>query len=261
MGVTRAVHKHYASPNLLYMKVLELDAGNTRLKWRLIKEGEILARGAVDNNEDWRVRLPELIDQLGSFQLARMSAVSGSEKHTLLTNIICGGFGVPVEIARTKAYCHGVAIAYREASALGVDRWLAMLAAFDQPEKGTKIIVDSGTALTVDIIDPEGNHIGGYIVPGIQLMKQSLQLNTARLSVKEALAESLSPGTNTLQCIDHGVLLMAVSMINSVVARFDDAIVYLTGGSVQLLQPYIKEKNRYLPELVMDGLAFAFKEN
>ena len=163
------------------MKVLELDAGNTRLKWRLINEGEILARGAVDNNEDWNTRLPELIDQLGSFQLARMSAVSGGEKHNLLTEIIHGGFGVPVLVARTKASCCGLTIAYREASALGVDRWLAMLAAFYQPEKGTKIIIDSGTALTVDIIDPNGNHIGGYIVPGIQLMRQSLQLNTARL--------------------------------------------------------------------------------
>ena len=243
------------------MKVLELDAGNTRLKWRLIKEGCVVARGAVDNDDDWNSRLPELIDHLGSFQLARMSAVSGGEKHRLLTQIIHGGFGVPVQVAQTKAACCGVTVAYSEPSVLGVDRWLAMLAAFHQPEQGTKIIVDSGTALTVDIIDPEGKHIGGYIAPGVQLMKQSLQLNTAQLSVKEELAESLSPGTNTLQCIDHGVLLMIVSMINSVIAGFDNAIVYLTGGSVQLLQPYIEEESKYLPELVMDGLAFAFKES
>ena len=243
------------------MKILELDAGNTRLKWRLIKEGEILSRGTVDNNESWTARLSELFGQTGGFQLARMSVVSGSEKHSLLTDIIHGGFSVPVQTARTKAYCCGLTIAYREPSAFGVDRWLAMLAAFHRPEQGAKIIVDSGTALTVDVISPEGKHAGGYIVPGIQLMKQSLQLNTAQLSVEEELAESLSPGTNTSQCIDHGVLLMSTAMVNSVIERLDNASVYLTGGSVQLLQPYINVESQYLPELVMDGLAFAFKEN
>lgn len=243
------------------MKVFELDAGNTRLKWRLINEDKVLARGALGNDEDWGARLPALIDQLGHFDLARMSAVSGSEKHNLLTDIIHGGFGVPVQVAHTKAFCRGLTIAYREVSALGVDRWLAMLAAFHQPEKGTKIVIDSGTALTIDIVDPKGNHIGGYIVPGIQLMKETLHLNTARLSVEGDLAKSLAPGVNTLQCIDHGVLLMSVSMINSVIARFEKPVVYLTGGSVEFLQPYIKEESRYLPELVMDGLAFVFKES
>ena len=248
-------------PTVYKMKVLELDSGNTRLKWRLIREGKILSRGVVENNEDWSVRLPELFDQLGAFQLARISVVSGCEKHNLLSDIITGGFGIPVQIARTKACSQGLAIAYSDSSALGVDRWLAMLAAHHQPEKGVKIIVDSGTALTVDVVNPEGKHIGGYIVPGIQLMKQSLQLNTAKLLVKDGQAEGLSPGKNTLQCIDHGVVLMATSMIHSVIAGFDDVTVYLTGGSVQLLQPYIDAKSKYLPELVMDGLAFAFKES
>ena len=243
------------------MKVLELDAGNTRLKWRLIKEGEVLSRGSVDNEEDWATHLPELFDRLGSFRLARVSVVSGSEKHNLLAGIINDGFNVPVQVACTKAHCHGLVIAYSEPSALGVDRWLAMLAAHHQPESGIKIIIDSGTALTVDIIDSSGAHMGGYIVPGIQLMRQTLQLNTARLQVKEELAESLSPGINTLQCIDHGSLLMTTAMINSVIARFNDATVYLTGGDAQLLQPYIEIESKYLPELVMDGLAYAFKEN
>lgn len=242
------------------MKVLELDAGNTRLKWRLTEEDDVLSRGVVENSDDWSVCLPGLFDRLDRFQLARISVVSGSEKHNLLSDIITGSFGATVQVAKTKACTQGLTIAYSDVSALGVDRWLAMLAVHHQPERGTKIVVDSGTALTVDIVSAGGRHIGGYIVPGIELMKQSLQLNTARLSVKKELAENISPGVNTLQCIDHGVLLMTTTMINSVIAGFDDATVYLTGGSVRLLQPYIDVQSRYLPELVMDGLVFAFKE-
>ena len=245
----------------MQMTILELDAGNTRLKWRLIQEDVILHRGELNNTASWETYLPVILDRLGSFDLARASVVSGSERHKLLFSMIQQSFGVEFQAARTKACWRGLTLAYHNPSALGVDRWLAMLAAHCVHKVHHKIIIDSGTALTIDVINQYGEHQGGYIVPGVTLMKQALQINTANLPVTENIVESVTPGKTTVQCIDHGVLAMTVAMINAQLGKFKNSVVYLTGGSSPVLLPHINAECVYQPELVMDGLALAFKED
>lgn len=242
------------------MKVLELDAGNTRLKWRLRNERETLARGNLANDHDWEQHLPGMLDQFGQFDKALVSAVSGGERYQLLASILKEGFGVELQQAQTRSQHCGLTIAYENERTLGVDRWLVMLAAQNEHPQAHKIIIDSGTALTIDIVNDKGRHAGGYIVPGIELMKRSLQINTANLMVDENNAESQAPGKTTLECINNGVLAMTAAMINSQLLKFPDSVIYLTGGGSSILRPCIEAKCIYRPDLVMDGLALAFKE-
>lgn len=249
------------------MRVLELDAGNSRLKWRLLDKGQITSHGFLANSEDWQCELPGLLDQIGQVDSARASIVSGDDRFALLSAAVNKHFNVPLLKAEVKEQCRGVRIAY---SGLGVDRWLALLAAHHVVghkgmERSNKIVVSCGTAITIDLLSGSGNHLGGYIAPGVGLMKRMLHSKTAQLPMVEADALTIRPGTSSAECINNGILAMTVAMINAQQIQYKAAggkecPVYLTGGDAALIQPYIQSECYHYPSLVMDGLALAFDE-
>ncbi|WP_257266637.1 type III pantothenate kinase [Endozoicomonas sp. ONNA2] len=249
------------------MRILELDAGNSRLKWRLLKEGHIISHGFLANSEDWQFELPRLLDQIGQVDSARAAIVCGDERFEQLSTAINQRFNVSLLKAEVTTQCRGVKAAY---PGLGVDRWLAMLAAHhldrtENKELCNKIVVSCGTAITIDLLSDSGDHPGGYIVPGISLMKRMLHIRTAQLPGVEAEALTMMPGTSTAECMNNGILAMAVAMINTQKSRYKTAcgkecMVYLTGGDATLIQPYIQGECCYHPALVMDGLSLVFDQ-
>ncbi len=254
------VHQlHFPSGN--NEAVLEFDAGNTRLKWRLLRNGVIADAGYLSNSEEWRVQLPVLLDRLGPIRCARASVVSGSRRKALLKSVISEGFGYELFFAETRKSWLGLEVAYEHYTRLGVDRWLAMLAAHCKHSKHTKLIIDCGTALTLDIVDGNGCHLGGYIVPGLEMMRRSLHMNTAQLEIAEHSPEAILPGRTTEDCISRGVLSMAVSLVNAQLEFYPDALVYLAGGDGDKLKPHIKAETVFNRDLVMDGLRLAFMES
>ena len=239
------------------MNVLELDAGNSRLKWRILNEASVIARGVLVNDNHWEESLPALLASMGSVQCVRGAIVSGDERFQLLSTTIRRYLQVPLLRAVVKSDWQGVRVAYT--TALGVDRWLAMLAVNQQSGTGYKLVVSLGTAMTLDILDSSGLHLGGYIVPGVGLMKRMLNSNTARLPLVNASAATLRPGTNTVDCINNGVLAMSAAMVNAQRSKYKNCDVYLTGGDAKLLAPHVEGGCSCFPELVMDGLALAFE--
>ena len=250
------------------MRVLEFDAGNTRLKWRLLQiddnGSERVAHGHLTNNQCWQQALPELLRQSGQVDCARAAIVSGDERFDQLYAAVDCHLHIPLLRAQVKPAWQGVKAAY---PGLGVDRWLAMLAAHHMGEVGNKLVVSCGTAMTIDALRYTGQHLGGYIVPGFGLMKQSLHANTAQLPLVVDVAMDIVPGNNTIACINNGALAMVASMINTQQTRICnledaqesiDSIVYLTGGDAALVKPFIQGRCLEYPELVMDGLALAF---
>ncbi len=239
------------------MRILELDAGNSRLKWRLLNGDTVASHGYLANSDNWLQGLPLLMGQVGQIDCARASIVSGWERFELLNAAIDRHFNISLQQASVKTEWRGVRVAY---PGLGVDRWLAMLAANHQDKQTDKIVVSCGTAITLDMLNRDGEHLGGYIVPGIGLMKKMLHTSTAQLPMVEMAASSVSPGKNSMDCINNGVLAMATAMVNEQQATHKDRVVYLTGGDGALLKPYINGECFYHPELVMDGLSLAFEE-
>lgn len=248
------------------MRILELDAGNSRLKWRLLNADGLVSRGYLANSDNWQHELPLVMEQIEQVDCARASIVSGNERFELLAAAIDHHFNIPLRLAEVKAQWQGVRVAY---PSLGVDRWLAMLAANHQSPRVNKLVVSCGTAITLDILSNDGEHLGGYIVPGIGLMKRMLHTNTAQLPLVETarvetMATNIMPGKNSIDCINNGILTMTAAMVNAqqVIhkASRKDSVVYLTGGDGALLKPHVHGGCFYHPELVMDGLALAFEE-
>ncbi|WP_299734168.1 type III pantothenate kinase [uncultured Endozoicomonas sp.] len=240
------------------MRILELDSGNTRLKWRLRDAGDILSRGVIDNDSDVQGEVSGLLKQLAPVHQARLAIVSGQERLEMLRQVIEAQSGIPLSVVKVRDGRLGLSLAY---TTIGVDRWLAMLAAHhssaEEHKAKTKLVVSCGTAMTVDVVS-EGVHQGGFILPGLQLMKKALSTSTAQLELIEVTASGITPGKNSADCINNGVLAMASAMINAQVDRYPEAIVCLTGGDGELLSRFVSGEWEYRPELVMDGIALAF---
>ena len=247
------------------MKVLEFDAGNTRLKWRLLDVNdsgtERVAGGCLTNDQCWQQELPQLLARLGAVDCARAATVSGTERFEWLHAAVASELGIPLQRAQVKPDWRGLQVAYPE---LGVDRWLAMLAAAELGGAENKLVVSCGTAVTIDALSYTGRHLGGYIVPGVSLMKRSLHANTAQLPQVADIGSAIVPGVSTVDCINNGALAMVAAMINARLAdAFDlaenkECVVYITGGDAVLIKPFIRGVLRDCSELVMDGLSLAF---
>ena len=236
---------------------LQLDAGNTSLKWRLISGREILGFGRIDNSVDWQGALSAIIAPVGKLSGASISMVSGQQRLERLQQILNDVAGVEAIVARTQKHFANVTVIYKKEERLGVDRWLAMLAAHAESPDELKVVVDCGTAITIDVVDKNGDHLGGYIVPGLRLMKESLAVNTADLETVIHPAEAVRLGEETMDCINHGVLAMAIALIDEVCQRYEKPLLYITGGDASQVLEHLKATciKQHVPDLVMDGLS------
>lgn len=248
------------------MKILEIDAGNTRIKWRLleysnqqvekIKFDSVLVPGLVGKMPDsLSQQLHELKEE--GIEKIRASNVRGDDFAKLLSLFCESNFSVNVNYALVSAEFAGIKNAYQDFETFGVDRWLAMLAAF-RSAKSAVCVVDCGSAITVDLIHADGQHEGGFIVPGLQLMQRSLGEHTANLNYYPQSNINIESGTNTAVAINHGVLLMALGMLEKVNLNWGaDRSWYLTGGDAAILSSFIKWQHEINSDLVMDGLEIA----
>lgn len=233
--------------------ILDIDAGNTRIKWRILAEGKVLASGEQSTDSVQRGAHLE-ISAKGSPERIRLSSVAGSEVIETLQNQLTGQFNVTVDLAQVSAEAAGVTCGYKDYRQLGVDRWLALVAAYNKYAKPV-IVVDAGSAVTIDIVDGDGLHLGGYIVPGLRLMHRALWEGTDQIKVELKQGVELSgPGASTDEAVDKGCVLMLVAMIESMVERYQ-CLTVITGGDGQMLREQLSVDAEYFPDLVMDGLA------
>ena len=153
-------------------KILAIDAGNTRVKWGLFNpDGTLLENNACLNTAISQAKLPKA-------NRIVISNVAGLHIKNQLTSIL------PIEVSThwitAKASECGVNNDYYQPEKLGTDRWAAFIAAWNI-KQAPCVVVNAGTAVTVDALNEQGKFIGGMILPGIQLMQQSLGIATAQL--------------------------------------------------------------------------------
>ena len=226
--------------------VLDVDIGNTRTKWRM---GDV--RGASAGIDT--PALPTKPDRV------RIACVGGDR--TEVAKRFLAAYRVVPEFAETAPELAGVRCGYDEPTQLGVDRWLACVAAWNVVG-GAVAVVDLGTAVTLDFVTGDGRHLGGYIVPGLGLMATVLARETVGVRVAADLAPRLDPGRDTAQAVRRGSTVMLVDFIEASVARFarDCAgvpTVVLTGGDAELIVDRLAGEPRVAPDLVLDGLGLA----
>ena len=120
----------------------------------------------------------------------------------------------------------------------------------------------AGSALTADLIAADGMHLGGYIVPGMQLMKSSLQADTGKVRFDEGeLGSGLDFGCSTGQAVSAGILAAQVGAANIAITEAKrrirgDFAILLTGGDADQLYGHITGQVEIMPDLVLDGLVW-----
>jgi len=246
--------------------ILDLDIGNTRIKWQLSDTAVGSEKAALHSGIalDMAELLEATVEQYPVAQV-RAASVRGGSLLSELTAVLEQDWQLSVQMAQVVRECQGVTVAYEDLTRLGVDRWLAMLAAYQDAE-GACIVVDCGTAVTVDLIDNQGQHLGGYIVPGLRLIPGSLTQNTA-IVLKAEPGWGLEPGISTEQAIYHGALQMLVALLEKTIASkypiqpgMKPPVVYLTGGDAAVLADFLDLQDVTLKQvegLVFEGLALA----
>ncbi len=239
--------------------ILELDIGNSRIKWRLLDEKSGLS-SQLSYAQDQSALFAEFME-IPAPTMVRISCVRSGEITEEIEKWASARWSVPVLIARVSQSVGGVHNQYEHQNRLGVDRWLAMLSAF-RKSQGACVVIDSGTALTIDVLNRHGLHLGGYIIPGLQLMRKSLEQNTRIRLVRPGEFGTMALGNSTDSAVNHGTLTVLVSLINKVVSETRavdaNAKIFFAGGDAELLASH-SDVGEYeiASTLVLDGLAIA----
>ncbi|WP_248751975.1 pantothenate kinase [Pseudomonas sp. MWU15-20650] len=244
--------------------ILELDCGNSFIKWRVL--GPNRATAFVEGVVGSDVALIESLEATPGLSLTRCRLVSvrASEETAKLVEALEGAFGVAVSCAVSAREMAGVRNGYEDFERLGLDRWLAMLGGF-KLAAGACLVLDFGTAATADFIAIDGEHLGGFICPGMPLMRSQLRTHTRKIRYGDDAAEQalvrLSPGRTTVEAVERGCTLMLRGFVLTQLelARSywgDDFTVFLTGGDADLVLEVVPQA-RLVPDLVFVGLAMA----
>ncbi|WP_199100907.1 type III pantothenate kinase [Dyella sp. ASV21] len=237
---------------------LLLDLGNTRLKWALRDSTGWHAQGAVSWNEDVALALHHAWRELPQPGGAFGASVVDGERESLVAAVVAACFASDTQWLRTPAEACGVRNAYPEPARLGVDRFLAMVAARAEG-LAPCVLAGAGTALTLDALTADGRHLGGLIAPGPQLMQQALLGATARVMVDRP-GDVLEAADNTPDAVVSGCWQAAAALIERFVAHQSPALggspqLVLGGGDAEALRPLLSMPARVSADSVLRGLA------
>lgn len=238
---------------------LLIDVGNSRIKW-------ILVENEFDNSVEINYGdIADLESHIKKIDVSNtevlLAAVNKAKKLSALLN----NFGFKkVLIPRTELTQGGIINSYPQAERMGIDRWLAMIAAYapmlQKKEKQGIIVVDAGSALTIDVLRADGHHLGGYIVPGLSMAQTALFANTERvvrydeaIENKSQLSKQNKLGNNTLQCVEYGVTNQLVALVQSVIDQYPRYKIIFTGGDGELLAGFFP-MGSFDSNLVLKGL-------
>lgn len=235
------------------MNILAIDAGNTRIKWGWAEGEQWVRQSWVPSAEP---------DRLGA-ALAGLSAPD----HIVVSNVagravqegiaaVLAPFRIEPHWVRSAAHQCGVRSGYGDPAQLGSDRWAALIGAWHL-FNGPCVIANAGTAMTVDALSADGVFLGGFIVPGVDLMRAALARHTAQLELQEGQFTYFPD--RTADAIMSGAINALAGSIERM-QRFmaetgqTASLIVLTGGAAALLAPRLNARLEVVDNLVLEGL-------
>ncbi|GGD79388.1 type III pantothenate kinase [Lacimicrobium alkaliphilum] len=226
-----------------------LDIGNSRVKYAMVTKREVTDTGILTDQN----HLQQLLVKSEGVYIA---SVGQTEYVAELIKVIQSS-NCRYELLSTSTQVQAIAVAYNNPAKLGLDRWLAMLGARRFSSRPFAVL-DIGTAITCDFVDVGGQHLGGWICPGIQLMRQSLAKNTARVTTNQQQWYVGDIGKDTEECVDSGCLVMAKGIIDRadlwMKNQFSDYDLFICGGDCDLLLPEFVSGIRHIPDIIFYGM-------
>ncbi len=232
--------------------MLLMDIGNSRCKWALLEDGVWVQQGVAGNTE-W-VSLQQAFAGLPPPSRILASNVAG-EAMALRLRSVCAKWQCPLEFVTASAGQCGVRNNYEHPELLGSDRWAALIAAWKHMQ-GACLVVNCGTATTIDALSAQGEFLGGLILPGVSLMQYSLATNTAQLIAEQGALRDFP--RNTADAIHSGMLRATVGAIRHqfdlLQARYGSVRCLLGGGAADVVQPHLDLPSERVDNLVLKGL-------
>jgi type III pantothenate kinase len=246
------------------LTALLMDIGNTRLKWGVLEDSAIRRTGHISRDRVREQGLVALTSKLPRHvDTVFASNVAGASFATRIAGVVGMHCNTDMHFARSESSACGVSNSYRQARRMGVDRWVAMIGAWAELESAC-LVVDAGTAVTIDALDQTGQHLGGQILPGVSLMAGSLAAQTSDIPNIQRRAASQKRGmemfaNTTAGAVGHGALNAVVGAVERAVVVMHenghDPTVILTGGDASRILKSLGEEPIHRPHLVLQGLA------
>lgn len=233
------------------MKLL-LDIGNSRLKWsEADRRGLGQVQAIAHEGDPARAIAALACEQPDAIVI---SSVMGEAMTHGLEKFCLARWQLKPRFARSAAEHGGLRNAYADPARLGVDRWLAMVAAWKKVRSAC-VVVDAGTALTVDVIDDHGQHLGGIIAAGLQTSRNAVLGNTRFDAASLPWPGRPGLGRDTNSCVTQGALLSCLGAISQAAAQAPGARKFLCGGDAEVLAGIVGTEWVHRPNLVLEGLA------
>ena len=237
---------------------LLVDMGNSSLKWGRVSGGQLVDVNKESYNE---AQIEKILDQQwGSLSAPEAIWISSVAPKTILEHVsawVEQNWQKKCGVMNVESSACGVRCVYEQPEALGVDRWAAIIGAYHLHPEGA-CILDCGTAITLDVVDSSGQHLGGYILPGFELMKKGLLENTA---IKDLPAPQITSewGDSTASSIYLGGRKAVAALVEASVERLQaagvcDPALVLTGSAAREVEPFIEIECQHRPNLVLEGL-------
>ncbi len=251
------------SPN--FPMLLAIDIGNTCIDIGLLAGDAIFCRHKFPTAPPAAANLQR---RLAALAIPPIGAVIGSVVAELgaAYAAACRSFSSGPVLQAHSRWDWALQVDYDDPVRLGVDRLAAASAAHRAAPVGQAVVVvDAGTALTVDAIDAAGSFRGGVIAPGLRLGLKALSAGTNCLPQVELAATTPLLGKNTADGLRSGALHGAAALVEGLCTRMAAALdtpvaVFLTGGDSPLLHPHIAAFHTCDPDLVLRGLAGAYRQ-
>jgi type III pantothenate kinase len=237
--------------------ILAIDAGNSRVKWGWHDGGGWTSVATVS-----LIEFAASSDHVNPFSVTHanperivISNVAGEGAHHLLVNWTSIFDAEPIWLRAEVERC-GVRNRYERPEQLGPDRWAALIAA-RAVHNGPSLVVNAGTATTVDMLTADGTFLGGCILPGVELMRFVLHEHTGRLPIQEG-GHRDAP-RNTIDAIETGCRHAQAGAVERMYRVFRELelnpLCIVSGGAGRPLVDQISMPRRYVENLVLDGLA------
>jgi type III pantothenate kinase len=232
------------------------DLGNTRLKYAPRGDdgglGEVfaIAHDGTSLPEGWNGALP------ARFDAAVLTSVGAPALRVALLDALAACCG-RISVARTAPCFGDLRIAYPQPEALGTDRFLAMLGARARCPREAVLVVGIGTAITLDLVDPDGLHRGGRIAPSPALMREALHARAAQLP--EHGGAFVAFADNTADALRSGCDGAALALIAQALRDAERQLgtrpaLILHGGGADALVNALAADAQQAPALVLEGL-------
>jgi type III pantothenate kinase len=258
---------------------LAVDVGNSRIKFGVFERAQnsqehslpsCLASIAVAAAEqiDWTSVTPHVEEWVPHITTAVIAGANPAGVKRLASSWPAA-FGVVPRVVNRAAELP-LRVNVDSPDKVGIDRLLDAVAAnVLRAPKDAAVIVDAGTATTVDLVSAAGAFEGGSILPGIELGARALHEYTALLpliDVPALVAESVAPlGRNTREAIASGLWFGQIGAIRELIYLFEQSVegpieIFVTGGNGRWLAPALRSYARFEPDLALRGLAFAAQQ-